>query len=173
MHRAATDDPGRFTLVNPTGRQALAAPDKDLEVLRADAPPQPPGELMRMTMAGNLPHQMRSTGAAGPRSWACTPSRRRDRTFVPARLERPSRPAARPCMSGGYARASQSVPLTVSDDHRGGGGCPGGLCTPLAHRHGKMVTMPGHGRSTHDIEVDGSQVVKRFRSSERGEARRE
>jgi hypothetical protein len=36
-----------------------------------------------------------------------------------------------------------------------------------------MVAMPEQGRSTHVIEVDSSQVVKRFRSRERGEARRD
>ena len=39
--------------------------------------------------------------------------------------------------------------------------------------HGKMVAVAGQGRSTHDIEVDGGEVVKRFRSWERDEARRE
>jgi Ser/Thr protein kinase RdoA (MazF antagonist) len=33
--------------------------------------------------------------------------------------------------------------------------------------------MPGQGSSTHEIEVDGSEVVKRFRSWEGDEARRE
>jgi hypothetical protein len=36
-----------------------------------------------------------------------------------------------------------------------------------------MAAMTGRVRSTHEIEIDGGQVVKRFRSGERDEPRRE
>jgi Phosphotransferase enzyme family len=36
-----------------------------------------------------------------------------------------------------------------------------------------MAAMPRQARSTHEIEVDGGQVVKRFRSWDRGEPQRE